>query len=102
MTPAEIPAQLQREMGCTPAELLGWLPAAFPGARLTIDACAGVARAAFDDGSLSLRWREAAPRRIALMRIPRLHVHFEFQGLDAARRQAVLHRFDLATQRGGG
>jgi hypothetical protein len=36
------------------------------------------------------------------MRMPRLHVSFDFEGLDAQQRLAFMKRFDLYMQRGGG
>jgi hypothetical protein len=39
---------------------------------------------------------------IALMRMPVLHVRFNFSGLDAAQRYQFMRRFDLYMQRGGG
>ena len=39
---------------------------------------------------------------IALVRLPRLHVGFRFEGLDADQRLAFMKRFDLYMQRGGG
>lgn len=51
---------------------------------------------------LELSWQSRPPRRIALLQIPVLVVHFRYVGFDAAGRHAVQRRFDLATQRGGG
>ena len=89
-----------REMACTVQEWLGWLPAAV-GAHAW--QCGdGSAQVFFDQGTLSLRWRVAPPRVIALMRMPRLLVDFAFEGLDAAQRYQFMRRFDLYMQRGGG
>jgi hypothetical protein len=44
----------------------------------------------------------AAPRVIALVRIPRLLVNFRFDGLDDDERQVFMKRLDLYLQRGGG
>ena len=49
-----------------------------------------------------LDWRTGEPRVIALVRLPRLHVAFRFEGLDADQRFAFMKRFDLYMQRGGG
>ncbi len=51
---------------------------------------------------MQVTWQEAAPRQIALMRIPRLLVHFQFDGLTDAQRYTFMRRFDLYMQRGGG
>ncbi len=98
---AHYPERFEREMGCTEAEWQRALPAAL-GERawaahahaLTADVGAG--------GRLRLEWRVGTPRVIALMRMPRLHVSFAFEGVDDAMRQAFMKRFDLYMQRGGG
>lgn len=90
----------EREMGCTEAEWLGWLPAAMGECVWTRDGQS--ATATVPPGSLSLSWEARPPRVIALMRMPVLHVRFTFSGLDAARRYQFMRRFDLYMQRGGG
>jgi hypothetical protein len=54
------------------------------------------------EGCLRLDWRIGEPRSIAQVRLPRLHVAFRFDGLDARQRFAFMKRFDLYMQRGGG
>jgi hypothetical protein len=90
----------QRDMGCTEAEWLGWLPAAVGDRPWKLGA--GQARVELDAGLLQLRWQDMPPRVIALMRMPILRVDFAFTGLDEARRYAFMKRFDLYMQRGGG
>lgn len=90
----------QRDMGCTEAEWLGWLPAA-------VGACTWLregesAHVTIGSGSLQLRWQTMPLRVIALMRMPVLRVNFAFTGLDANERYAFMKRFDLYMQRGGG
>lgn len=93
-------ARFEREMGCTETELLRYLPGASGPHELTLqDQAATVAIGA---GRLELRWSVMPPRRIALMRMPRLAVSFDFVGVDEASRQAFMRHFDLYTQRGGG
>lgn len=93
-------ANFQRDMGCTEAEWLGWLPAAMGDcAWQQMGACAV---ATIGAGHLKLRWQVMPPRVIALMRMPVLRVNFEFQGLNADARYAFMKRFDLYMQRGGG
>ncbi len=92
--------RFEREMGCTEAEWLRWLPAAIGEHPWNLresraDIQIGV-------GRLDLSWHRAAPRAIALMRMPRLIVDFRFDGLDATLRYAFMKRFDLYMQRGGG
>ena len=92
--------RFEREMGCTEAEWLMWLPAAIgvhpwrrAGNSVSVD---------IGSGSLKLDWQTGEPRVIALVRLPRLHVNFRFEGLDAGQRFAFMKRFDLYMQRGGG
>ena len=51
---------------------------------------------------LALQWQVQPPRVIALIRLPVLRMHFQFQGLSADERLIFMRRFDLYTQRGGG
>jgi len=94
------PADFKREMGCTEAELLRWLPGATNGHALTL--LPRSAEIAVEGGRLELAWRELPPRQIALMRMPRLAIAFHFEGVTEAQRQAFMRYFDLYTQRGGG
>ena len=92
--------RFDREMGCTEAEWLRWLPDAIGDNFWKLqDGAAGVR---IGDGALGLTWRIGEPRVIALMRMPRLLVNFRFAGLDDAQRYAFMKRFDLYMQRGGG
>ena len=97
---AAYPAGFEREMGCTEAELLRWLPGAVNGHALTLMPCS--AEVIVGSGHLVLAWRELPPRRIALMSMPRLAIVFRFEGVDEAERQAFMRFFDLYMQRGGG
>jgi len=92
--------QFEREMGCTEAEWLMWLPAAIGEHEWRLDASS--AEIKIGSGALALKWRTGEPRVIAMMRVPRLHVDFRFERLDAAQRLAFMKRFDLYMQRGGG
>lgn len=90
----------EREMGCTEAEWLGWLPAA-------VGSCSwrqegSTASVDIPPGTLRLHWEVRSPRVIALMRMPVLRVGFAFSGLGAEQRYAFMKRFDLYMQRGGG
>ncbi|MFT3957168.1 MAG: hypothetical protein QM722_23140 [Piscinibacter sp.] len=60
------------------------------------------AEVAIGAGRLELAWRELPPRRIALMRMPRLAIAFHFEGVGETERQRFMRYFDLYTQRGGG
>ena len=92
--------QFEREMGCTQAEWLMWLPAAIGAHPWHRDGCSVAVDIA--SGTLKLDWRTGEPRVIAMVRLPRLHVNFRFQNLDADQRFAFMKRFDLYMQRGGG
>ena len=94
------PEQFERDMGCTEAEWLGWLPAALGDTAWQRDG--SCVRVALGAGSLHICWQAAAPRVLALIRIPRLLVSFSFTELDNDQRHSFMKRFDLYMQRGGG
>lgn len=97
---AHYPPEFDREVGCTEAEWLMWLPAAI-GDWPTLQA-PGAWQVAIDGGSLALTWHPLPPRRIALIRLPRLAVSFCFEGVPDDLRHTFMKRFDLYMQRGGG
>ena len=97
---AHYPADFRREMGCTEAELLAWLPGATNGRVVTL--LPRSADVAIGSGRLELAWRELPPRCIALLRMPRLAIAFHFEGVGEAERHDFMRYFDLYTQRGGG
>lgn len=94
------PAQFDREMGCTEAEWLGWLPAAIGGHPYQLRP--GAVQITLPGGALAIDWTVGPPRVIALLRMPRLLVAFRFEQLDADARYTFMKRFDLYMQRGGG
>jgi hypothetical protein len=94
------PFAFEREMGCTEAELRGWLPAASRQRR--IEWHQQGANIALDGGIASIDWQPLSPRRIALIVLPRLRVRFEARGVDEGAWQRFMRHFDLYTQRGGG
>lgn len=87
-------------MACTEAEWLQALPAAI-GAH-AYELKDGTATVTLGNGALQLRWQAQAPRQIALIRLPRLQVRFDFRDVPEAERHTFMQRFDLYTQRGGG
>lgn len=94
------PERFEREMGCTEAEWLRWLPGAVGDHFWKLqDGSAGVR---IGDGALGLKWQAGEPREIALVKMPRLLVQFRFAGVDETTRHAFMTRFDLFMQRGGG
>ena len=92
--------RFERDMGCTEAEWLGWLPNAIGDHHWKLQT--GAAGVRIGDGALGLKWQVAEPRVIALMHMPRLVVTFRFAGVDEAARYTFMKRFDLYMQRGGG
>ena len=98
-TPPE--AAFEREHGCTDAEWRSWLPGAVKSHALSL-AAGCEARVDIDGGSLHLTWQVLPPRRIALISMPRMQVHYRFMGLAAEQRQRFMRYFDLYMQRGGG
>lgn len=103
---AHYPSTFERDMGCTPAEWLMWLPDAVGPWPLTISQGPaqgqGHARAQPLGGVLVLRWQVLPNRVLGLVRLPRLQVRFEFDSLSDADRHRFMRRFDLYMQRGGG
>ena len=94
------PFAFEREMGCTEAELRAWLPGAVREAPIVWrDQGAEIA---LDGGTASIEWQPRAPRRIALIVLPILHVRFAAVNIDEATWQRFMRYFDLYTQRGGG
>ncbi len=94
------PETFERDMACTEAEWLAWLPRAVGDHACEVSADA--ARVTLAVGMLQLQWQVQAPRVIALLRLPRLLLRFEFSGVGEMERHAFMKRFDLYTQRGGG
>ena len=93
-------ATFERDMSCTEAEWLSWLPGAVREHALTL--AQGQASVSIGPGSLQLRWAPLPPRQIALMRLPRLGVSFRFDGVEEGECQSFMRYFDLYMQRGGG
>jgi hypothetical protein len=94
------PERFERDMGCTEADWLRWLPGAVGEHHWRLQTCTAGVR--IGDGALGLKWQAAEPRVIGLVRIPVLRVSFRFAGVDEAPRHAFMTRFDLYMQRGGG
>jgi len=94
------PAQFDRDMSCTEAEWLMYLPRAV--GEHHFELINSGAHVQIDSGSLALAWEALPQLSIGMIRLPRLQVRFRFQGLDDGQRLAFMKRFDLYTQRGGG
>jgi hypothetical protein len=94
------PQRFEREMSCTEADWLRWLPGAVGDLHWKLQA--GAAGVRVGDGALGLKWEVAEPRVIAQVVMPRLLVRFRFGGVNDIERHAFMTRFDLYMQRGGG
>ena len=103
----------ERDMGATAPDFRRCLPEAFEPFVTSFDPAneaapiaAGAEQAAtiaLSTGTARVAWRPLAPRSIGLLAsLPRLHVRFDFAGIDEAERQRVMKRFDLVMLRGGG
>jgi hypothetical protein len=91
-----------REQGLTLCDWHQLLPGAVGEHRLERAPDANQAQVHIGPGRLHLRWTELPPRRIALVRMPRLEVHYQFIDLPADMRVRFMRYFDLYCQRGGG
>jgi hypothetical protein len=92
--------RFERDMGCTEADWLRWLPQAVGEHHWKLQT--GTAGVRIGDGALGLKWQVAEPRVIGQVVMPRLLVSFRFAGVDDAQRHVFMKRFDLCMQRGGG
>ena len=100
--PARYTEDFSREQGFALADWLQVLPGAVAPHALQLNPGRDAATVPLATGTLHLSWQVLPPRRIALMRMPRLQVRYQFSGVARAERQAFMRRFDLFTQRGGG
>jgi hypothetical protein len=94
------PERFERDMATTETEWLLRLPLAIGAHRWTREGNSVLVT--LGAGHLQLVWQHLSPRVIALLRMPRLGVRFEFEGVDADARRQFMQRFDLTMQRGGG
>ena len=92
--------RLHREMGCTRAEFMRWLPGATRQAPCQIDG--DIATVVTHGGCVRISVQERPPRRIGPIELPVLDISFFFRGLDEPTRNDFLAYFDLYTRRGGG
>lgn len=94
------PGRFERDMSCTEADWLRWLPAAVGDLHWKLQP--GTAGVRIGDGALGLKWQVGEPRVIGLVSLPRLLVSFRFAGVEDLARHTFMTRFDLYMQRGGG
>lgn len=97
---ATYPERFERDMACTEADWLRWLPGAVGDLHWKLQEHSAGVR--IGDGALGLKWQVGEPRVIGLVRMPRLLVSFRFAGVNEAQRLTFMQRFDLYMQRGGG
>jgi len=93
-----------REMGCTPEDLVRWLPQAlgdlYPNSTVVLD---GNILLSAKIPELQIEGRSKPSRKIALLDIPVLDLRLKFaKNWTAIQCEAALKRFDLYTRRGGG
>ncbi|MEN9863563.1 MAG: hypothetical protein RLZZ601_1327 [Pseudomonadota bacterium] len=91
-------------MGCTPEDLLRWLPEAlgdlYPQTSLMVDDQKLLAR---ESARILMQGATLKSRNIALLRIPVLELGITFDASFSAEQiESILDRFDLYTRRGGG
>lgn len=98
---ADTPADFRREQGFTERDWLRCLPGAVRDCVVDLSE-PGLARVQIGGGWLLLRWQVMAPRQIAMVRMPRLAVHYHFDGVADGDRARFMRYFDLYTMRGGG
>lgn len=91
-----------REQGLTLGDWNQVLPGAVGEHRLERGPGADEAQVHIGAGRLHLRWTVLPPRRIALVRMPRLEVQYRFTDVDGDMRVRFMRYFDLYCQRGGG
>lgn len=97
-----LPPSFEREYGCTPAEWARWMREAVTEGRDVPTVAEGSLEQPVGAGRLRIRWQSLEARVIALVRLPRLAVHFHFDGVGDAERAAFMRRLDRQLQRGGG
>lgn len=90
---------IEREVWTTPEEFRHGLALAFPAA---VGENAETLRVVTPQASMEIALEVMAPRRIALLVMPRLKVSIRLTEGTPEQKQALLARMDLAMQRGGG
>jgi hypothetical protein len=96
--------EVKREMGCTPEDLLRWLPRAlgdlYPQTSLLID---GQTLLLGSPPRIQMQGASLKSRKIALLLIPVLELGIRFDASFSAEQiEVIMGRFDLYTRRGGG
>jgi hypothetical protein len=94
------PALFERDTAGTEAEWLSRLPGACADHALSLGE--RTACITLGEGRLTLTWTVLPARQLALLRMERMLVRFDFDGVDARARHSFMRYFDLYMQRGGG
>jgi hypothetical protein len=94
------PARFERDTAGTEAEWLSRLPGACADHAISLGE--RTACVTLGEGRLNLMWTVLPARQIALLRMERMSVLFDFDGIDEVERQRFMRYFDLYMQRGGG
>ncbi|MBI4997988.1 MAG: hypothetical protein HZC22_14070 [Rhodocyclales bacterium] len=90
---------MEREVWATRAEFRHGLVLAFPNG---VSERAGEFTVIAEPAAMEIALTELAPRRIALLALPRMKVSIRMTAGTPEQRRAMLARMDLAMQRGGG
>ena len=95
---------LKREMGCSKEDLVRWLPQAlgelYAAAKVEVDDHIMLNS---DHPLIHITGHSYPSRKIALLHIPVMELHFSFaQNLSNVQVESAMRRFDLYTRRGGG
>ena len=97
---ADVPPSFEREMSAGEAEWQRLLGTALGPWAWRSEHCRALIE--LPPGQLRIEWQPLPPRRIALLRLPRLRVRFMFDGVAPVARRAFMAHFERYTHRGGG
>ena len=94
---------LKREMGYTRVEFMRTLPSALHDYEYTVEGDVVTIIAPEAAGkTMTIRLGSEAIRAIAMIRIPYIHVDFDFSQVEEAVHKRFLAQFDLYFKKGGG
>lgn len=94
---------LKREMGYTRVEFMRTLPSALHDYEYTVEGeVITITAPEATDKTMIITLGSEAIRKIAMIRIPYIHVDFDFSQVDEAVHKRFLAQFDLYFKKGGG